>query len=250
MATPKTNSSLERLSKLMAQRGMCSRREADNFIANGYVSVDNKIINTLGTKIHPDQHIELHPDAKQEQQRLVTILINKPIGYVSGQAEKGYHAATRLLTRKYYRGPSNHYPNLSPKLSKNFAPAGRLDIDSQGLLVLTQDGRIAKLIIGAHSRVEKEYLVRITGSVTAAKIESLRHGLSLDGRQLKPAKIVLRKGNLLNFTLTEGRKRQIRRMCQLVDLEVTGLTRIRIGKVRLGRLAEGCWRTLNLEEGF
>lgn len=234
----------------MAQQGMCSRREADHFITNGQVFVDNIPIITLGTKIHPDQHIELHPDAERVQQGLITVLLNKPIGYVSAQAEKGYPPAIRLLTRKHYRGPPGRYPNLSPKLSKNFAPAGRLDINSKGLLVLTQDGRIAKQLIGAHNDIEKEYLVWVTGSITSDKIANLRHGLALDGQPLKPAKIIRQKGNMFNFTLVEGRKRQIRRMCQLVDLEVTSLTRVRIGKVRLGRLGEGCWRTIGVDEKF
>ena len=229
---------------------MCSRREADRFIANGYVFVDKKPITTLGTKIHPDQHIELHPDAERVQQGLVTILLNKPIGYVSGQAEKGYPSATRLLTRNHYRGPAGGFPNLAPKLSKNFAPAGRLDIDSKGLLVLTQDGRIAKQLIGGYSEIEKEYLVQVTGSLTSDKIEALRHGMALDGQMLKPAEVIRQKGNLLNFTLVEGRKRQIRRMCQLVELEVTSLTRVRIGKIRLGGLVEGCWRTIGTNEKF
>lgn len=234
----------------MAQRGLCSRREADRFIANGYVFVDKKPITTLGTKIHPDQHIELHPDAERIQQSLVTVLLNKPISYVSGQAEKGYPPATRLLTRNHYRGPADGYPNLSPKLSKNFAPAGRLDINSKGLLVLTQDGRIAKQLIGAHSNIEKEYLVRVTGSITSDKIEALRHGLTLDEQPLKPARVIRQNGNLFNFTLVEGRKRQIRRMCQLVDLEVTSLTRVRIGNIRLGGLGEGYWRTIEINEKF
>jgi len=234
----------------MAQRGICSRREADHFIASGFVYVDNKPVTILGTKIRPDQRIDLHADAQRAQKSLITVLLNKPLGYVSGQAEKGYLSAARLLIRKNYRGNVDCFPDLSSKLSKNFAPAGRLDINSSGLLVLTQDGRIAKHLIDRHSQIEKEYLVKVNGALSRETINILSKGLVLDGKPLKSAKVIQQKANLLNITLVEGRKRQIRRMCQLVGLEVIGLTRVRIGNIRLGGLAIGCWRTVKENEIF
>ena len=133
---------------------------------------------------------------------------------------------------------------------KKLAPAGRLDIDSQGLLVLTQDGRIAKQMVGENSRIEKEYLVRVEGALSPAKLALLNHGLSLDGQALKPAQVNWLNRDQLRFILNEGKKRQIRRMCELVGLKVTGLKRVRIGKVKLGNLPEGQWRYLEEGETF
>ena len=133
---------------------------------------------------------------------------------------------------------------------KGLAPAGRLDIDSSGLLVLTQDGRIARQLIGQDSAIEKEYLVRVQGTLSNAGMRRLHHGLSLDGRALKPTRVSWVNAQQLRFILTEGRKRQIRRMCEQVDLQVTALKRVRIGKILLGRLPTGQWRYLRADEEF
>ena len=130
------------------------------------------------------------------------------------------------------------------------APAGRLDIDSNGLLILTQDGRIAKKIIGENSSVDKEYLVRVTGKLSDKGLNLLNHGLSLDGKKLKPAKVSWQNEDQLRFILQEGKKRQIRRMCELVGLKVVGLKRIRIGNVMLGNLPPGQWRYFGAGESF
>ncbi|MBS4098979.1 MAG: pseudouridine synthase [Sulfuricella sp.] len=133
---------------------------------------------------------------------------------------------------------------------RGLAPAGRLDIDSQGLLVFTQDGRIAKHLIGADSEIEKEYLVRVAGSLDERNLARLNHGLTLDGAKLKPAKVSWQNQDQLRFILKEGKKRQIRRMCEMVGLKVLGLKRVRIGKVMLGDLPEGQWRYLREDERF
>jgi 23S rRNA pseudouridine2604 synthase len=234
-----------RLSKLMAHRGLCSRREADRYIEQGLVLVDGVVVDVLGTRISPDQDIELKPAAQKAQAARFTILLNKPIGYVSNLPEDGYQAATELIQ------PENHVGPGDPKLSwVGMAPAGRLDIDSQGLLVLTQDGRVAKKLIGADSIVEKEYLIWVEGDMGEDTLDRLREGLSLDGRRLKRAGINKMDDHHLQFTLTEGRKRQIRRMCELVDLQVTRLMRVRIGNVRLENLPAGKWRYLKQDEQF
>jgi 23S rRNA pseudouridine2604 synthase len=133
---------------------------------------------------------------------------------------------------------------------QGLAPAGRLDIDSTGLLVLTQDGRIARQLIGESSTVEKEYLVRVEGQLATDGLALLNHGLELDGRALRPAKVEWINDDQLRFILREGRKRQIRRMCELVGLKVLGLKRVRIGQVRLGELPSGQWRLLGEDESF
>lgn len=239
-----------RLSKVMSERGLCSRREADQYIEQGLVYVDGEQVTQLGTRIFPDQRITLARAAQTQQNARVTILLNKPVGYVSGQPEPGYVPAVTLITAAS-RDPEDKTPlRFTGAHLKGLAPAGRLDIDSQGLIVFTQDGRIAKQLIGENSAIEKEYLVRVSGTLSPEGLAKLRHGLSLDGRTLKPARVEWQNRDQLRFVLREGRKRQIRRMCDLVGLKVAGLKRVRIGKVRLGELPVGKWRYLRDGESF
>lgn len=245
-----SNSDLPRLSKLMAERGLCSRREADEWIENGWVKVDGEIIEKLGTRVSPKADIVISSYAQEHQAENVTILLHKPIGYVSGQAEDGYEPAVVLINpeNEWQEGVQNK--SFQRRFLKGLAPAGRLDIDSTGLLVLTQDGRIAKQLIGENSTIEKEYLVRVEGELSESGLKKLNFGLSLDGVQLKPAKVSWQNEDQLRFVLREGRKRQIRRMCELVGLKVIGLKRIRIGSITLGKLPLGQWRYLKPNERF
>jgi 23S rRNA pseudouridine2604 synthase len=239
-----------RLSKLMAAQGLCSRREADRYIERGWVLVDGERVSELGTKILPTQRITLTRDAAVEQTARVTILLNKPVGYVSGQPEPGYKPAVSLISPAS-RWRSDRSPlQFQRSHLKGLAPAGRLDIDSQGLLVLTQDGRVARQLIGEESAIEKEYLVRVEGKLSERGLALLNHGLSLDGVQLKRALVTWQNRDQLRFVLREGRKRQIRRMCELVGLGVTGLKRVRIGAVKLGDLPVGEWRYVAPGESF
>lgn len=244
----------ERLSKRMSALGLASRREADEWIERGWVQVDG-VVAILGVKVLPHQKITIDPRATSQQARRVTVVLNKPVGYVSGQAEDGYQPASVLIT------PENQWRNAASKGASarrqdllGLAPAGRLDIDSTGLLVLTQDGRIAKQLIGEDSAIDKEYLVRVRhtrpGRLPAAQMNRLQHGLALDGKPLRPAKVSWQNDDQLRFILREGRKRQIRRMCELVGLQVLGLKRVRIGQVMLGELPQGKWRFLAPGERF
>jgi len=239
-----------RLSKRMAELGLCSRREADAWIEKGWVRVDGVRVTQLGTKIRPQQKITIERAAQAEQGQRVTILLNKPIGYVSGQAEDGYKPASVLVTAQTHWDQDRSGIEFQPSQLRGLAPAGRLDIDSTGLLVLTQDGRIARQLIGAESAMEKEYLVRVEGELSAQDLKRLNHGLSLEGVPLKPAKVSWLNDDQLRFILQEGKKRQIRRMCELVGLNVLGLKRVRIGRVMLGHLPIGAWRYLGPDESF
>lgn len=236
-----------RISKLLAERGICSRREADAFIERGLVFVNGERA-ALGAKALPDAVITLSPEARAAQARQATILLHKPVGYVSGQAEDGYQPAVVLISARTQAASDRQ--RFQPAHLKGLAPAGRLDIDSTGLLVLTQDGRVARQLIGDDSTVEKEYLVRVTGRLDARGLALLNHGLTLDGKALRPARVERINDDQLRFILKEGRKRQIRRMCELVGLRVTGLKRVRIGRVLLGDLPVGQWRFLGADERF
>ncbi|HUP96347.1 MAG TPA: pseudouridine synthase, partial [Usitatibacter sp.] len=202
-----------RLSKLMGERGLCSRREADEWIENGWVKVDGQVVSTLGVRVSRDVKIEIDPAAKQHQSEQVTIVLHKPMGYVSGQPEDN-HQPAMVLIKPENRWPEDPSPTkFRPGHLRGLAPAGRLDIDSTGLIVFTQDGRVAKRLIGQDTDVEKEYLVRVEGTLTDEGMKLLHHGLELDGVKLKPARVSWANEGQLRFVLREGRKRQIRRMC-------------------------------------
>lgn len=245
-----------RISKRMSELGMASRREADYWLEQGWVLVDG-VPAVLGQKVLPSQKITLQRAAHTQQATQVTFLLHKPIGYVSGQAEDGYQNAAALITA------GNRWAGCAAPQKFNFsqlkglAPAGRLDIDSTGLLILTQDGRIAKLLIGEDSGIEKEYLVRVQymrgregERLPESALQKLRHGLELDGKLLKPAIVEWQNDDQLRFVLTEGKKRQIRRMCELVGLKVLGLKRVGVGSVLLRDLPMGQWRYLQAGERF
>ena len=239
-----------RISKILSEKGLCSRREADRYIEQGLVLLDGKVVSELGTRALRSQKVELMKKASSIQASKATVILNKPVGYISHlDDEKEFTPASSLIT------PDNFYINNNIRQNSRFnttglAPAGRLDIDSSGLLVLTQDGRIAKQIIGENAIIEKEYLVRIDGTLNDTSMDLLNHGLSLDDYKLKPAKVFWQNEDQLSFTLIEGRHRQIRRMCDLVGVTVVGLKRVRIGNVRLGDIPTKRWRFLNSNESF
>lgn len=240
-----------RLSKLMSERGLCSRREADAYIEQGLVRVNGEIVDELGVKFTRDVRITLEAKALQQQKGLITIILNKPIGYVSGQPEPGYEPAIRLVNDRNQAAGQKQTLKIGDL--KGIAVVGRLDIDSQGLLIFTQDGRLAKKIIGENSEIEKEYIVRVAyigpeKRLPAEKLKLLNHGLEIDGQKLRPARVEWINEDQLRFILREGKKRQIRKMCEQVGLEVRGLKRVRVGQLMLGDLPEGQWRFLEPTE--
>jgi len=251
-----------RLNKRMAELGLCSRREADAWIDQGWVRVNGQVAE-MGMQVGSTDRITVEREAQVQQEQQVTVLLHKPMGYVSGQAEDGHEPAMVLFqARNQWTGDTTHI-RFSPAQFKGLAPAGRLDIDSVGMLVMTQDGRVARQLIGEDADMEKEYLVRVTcagpqGDIAvnvqahfpAVQMQRLRHGLSLDGKPLKPAQVEWQNPEQLRFVLKEGKKRQIRRMCEQVGLKVVGLKRIRMGRISLGALPVGQWRYLGPKESF
>lgn len=247
-----------RLNKRMAELGLSSRREADDWIAKGWVLI-NGTPAVMGQKVVPSDEITVERAAQGQQARQVTVLLHKPMGYVSGQAEDGHEPAVVLFTARNRWAEDRAPQHFDPSQLRGLAPAGRLDIDSVGLLVLTQDGRVARQLIGEDAHMDKEYLVRVQlgdrasdvrAAFPPAQLARLRHGLSLDGKPLKPAVVEWENAEQLRFVLMEGKKRQIRRMCEQVGLKVVGLKRIRMGRIVLGRLPPGQWRYLAPGESF
>ena len=232
-----------RINKWLGQSGVCSRREADALIADGLVSVDGEVVTDAGRKLEPGQTLTLNDGATAALAEGVTIVLHKPLGFVSGQPEPDKIPAVRLITAANRIGEG-----AVPAEDASLPPIGRLDEDSRGLLLLSSDGVVAKAVIGPQSDLDKEYLVRVAGDVTEKKLKILRHGLMLDGRQLRPAYVSRMESFRLKFILREGRNRQIRRMCDMVELEVIDLIRVRIGPIQLDNLPEGAWRMLTAEE--
>ena len=255
---PQGGAGTVRLNKRLAELGLCSRREADEWIERGWVRVNGEVA-VMGLKVAPHDKVTVDRRADAAQAERVTVLLHKPVGYVSGQAEDGHQPAVTLVNaRSHWHGDASS-KRFTPAQLRGLAPAGRLDIDSVGLLVLTQDGRVARQLIGEDSTVDKEYLVRVSFGEVAVNVQAafppaqlarLRHGLSLDGQPLKPAQVDWQNPEQLRFVLNEGKKRQIRRMCEQVGLHVTGLKRVRIGRVQLGQLPVGQWRYLGPGETF
>lgn len=226
---------VQRISKLLAQRGVCSRREAERYIEEGKVFVDGVCITEQGVKVDEDARIEV-----KGLESGITVMLNKPLGIVSNLPEKGYVEAKELITKE------NSVDGA--EVDGDLHVVGRLDVNSKGLLLLTQDGRVAKKVIGPESEIEKEYIVRYEGDVSDAELRRLRFGLSLDGKRLKRACVERKESGCLRFVLKEGKKRQLRRMMELVDKKVVSLKRVRIGNLQLGDLPQGMWRFVKLED--
>jgi 23S rRNA pseudouridine2604 synthase len=247
-----------RLNKRMAQLGIASRREADGLIAAGRVRVDGVIKRELGVRVTLDQRIELDAIGKAAQAARLTVIIHKPPGLVSGQAEDGYEDAATLL-RPEHLDPGHPWTPWGEMPTKEafphgwtrgLAPAGRLDLDSSGMLVITSDGTVARTLIGPERRIEKEYVVRLDSEPNDDQIRRLRFGLRLDDRALMAAQVDRIGPGKLRMVLREGRKRQIRRMVEMLGLQVVSLIRVRIGGVKLGDLERSHFRFLRDDESF
>ena len=234
----------QRVNKWLAQSGVCSRREAEALIGKGLVFIDGQRVDDAGRKIENGQTLVLNDSAQAILDTMLSVVFHKPIGIVSSLPQDDQVEAASLLTAQAQWDQGGAVPGPG----NNLAPLGRLDRDSRGLLVLSEDGVLAKALIGPESNIDKEYMVLLTGVITPRKLDLLRNGLELDGRKLRPAKVRQIHDQKLNIILKEGRNRQIRRMAEAVDLRVVDLMRVRVGPLQLGDLPEGQWRHLTPEE--
>jgi 23S rRNA pseudouridine2604 synthase len=240
-----------RLSKLVSAQAVCSRREADEWIENGWVTVDGVVITTLGARVNPKARIQIKEAASKHETEAVTILFNKkPCDDLDAPEEKGRESPVESI-RAENRWPEDGCP-LRFKVGhlRGLALAGRLEPEEGGMLVFTQEGSVARRLTGGDSRLEKEYHVRVEGELLPGGLELLRYGLSLDKVKLLRAEVSWLSEQQLRFVLHESRKRQIQSMCEQVGLRATDIKRVRIGSVSLGKLAPGQWRYLRTGERF
>lgn len=226
-------------------QGHCSRREADELVRRGWILVNGAVCHEMGYKVTSEDQVQILPEGRLWLGEKTTVVINKPPGFVSGPAENNYPSALDILRGGNFGGTGE-----APLVHRDgLAPLGRLDVDSAGLLVLSQEGTLARTVIGPQSLVEKEYVVKVKQQLSPRWIQKLSSpDFVLDEKKLKPAKVEAINETQFRMILTEGRKRQIRRMCELIQLDVVTLKRIRIGPIHLGELKRGQWRLLSQQE--
>lgn len=223
---------MERLQKLIARAGVCSRREAEKIIAAGRVTVDGQIVTELGAKA--DIHQKICIDGKRLQlEKKIYIVLNKPRAYVSTVSdERGRKTVLDLLG----------------SLQERVYPVGRLDMDSEGLLILTNDGDLTNALIHPRYEVFKTYRAKVIGELTEEKLDRLRAGIELNDGLTAPAEVYLLGDNLVEVTIHEGRNRQVRRMFAAIGCDVKRLKRIKFAGLTLEGLPVGKWRTLTTVE--
>ena len=225
---------MERLQKIIARAGICSRREAEKMILAGRVTVDGKIITELGAKADFNQKICVDGKPVTFNAEKIYLLLNKPRGYVSTvKDERGRKTVLELLGENF---PERVYP------------VGRLDLNSEGLLILTNDGDLTNALIHPRFEVKKTYRAKISGDVTEEKLDKLRAGIELDDGLTAPAEVYLLGENLVEITIHEGRNRQVRRMFAAIRCDVKRLRRIKFADLTLDGLKVGEFRELRAEE--
>ena len=237
----------QRVSKIMSQRGICSRREAERLIDDGQVEVDGQIITEQGVKVAWEASITVLDSGKKWLSEQYTIIFNKPRGVLSMVYEDEVGTvAWECLKSELGQGP----PELLRAIDehpRSFHVAGRLDRESRGLMVLTQNGRLVRALTQS-SNVEKEYVVSVSRAITTADMEKLHQPIKFDGIAALPMKIEKIGTKKLNFILREGRKHQIRLVCRAVGLRVEDLERTRVGPWKIGDIKEGSWAAVNAKD--
>ena len=228
----------ERLQKILAQAGVCSRRAAEELIRQGRVKVDGAPVTEMGVKVDPNRHkITVNGKPLQGSEGKITLLLNKPRGYVTTMSDPQGRPIVSALIKE---------------IEQRLFPVGRLDLDTEGALLMTNDGELAQKLLHPKFEINKTYQVTIRGHIEPKKIKDLEQGIDLDGRQTWPARITVKekteKMTILHIVIHEGRKRQVRRMFEAVGHPVIHLKRLAYGNLRLGTLALGKYRLLNQKD--
>jgi len=227
-----------RLNKFLSQTGIASRREADKMIAEGRVRVNGVAIQVLGYKIDDTKdRVEVDSKRVKKDENLIYLMLNKPSGYL-------------VTLKDPFRRPT--IKDLLPNLRKKVFPVGRLDYDSEGLILFTNDGEMAYRLTHPRFKIKKTYLVKVTGNPDSSRLSRLEKGIFLDDRKTAPAKVLRLsdspKRTLLRIEIYEGRKREIRRMCEAMGHRVLQLKRVGFAGLALGKLAQGNYRFLSQKE--
>ncbi|MFC1540424.1 pseudouridine synthase [Candidatus Margulisiibacteriota bacterium] len=222
-----------RLQKYCSEKGLASRRKAEEYIKNGWIKVNGQVVTELGTKVDPENDlIELCSEAKQEQKEFKYVLLNKPPGYVTNLPQKGEKEAKGLL----------------PPEVRALKPVGRLDKESEGLLLFTDNGVVVHRLTSPDFDHEKEYEVAVDKPISQEVLGKYAKGVVIMGEQTKPVKVSLLRGKTYSFVLREGKNRQIRRMLERFGYQVLRLKRVRIIHLLLGELKPGQHRELSDKE--
>lgn len=229
----------ERLQKYLANSGVASRRKCEEYILQGKVKVNGKIVTELGTKINPEKDIiEFENKPVKEKAKHIYILLNKPIGYVTTSDDQfGRDTVLDLV-----------------KVRERIVPVGRLDMYTSGALILTNDGDFVYKVTHPKHEIEKTYTVTVKGIVQNSEVEQLRKGVKIEDYTTNPAKVKILKTDIekdisrLEITIHEGKNRQVRKMCETVGRKVLALHRSKIGNIGVKDIELGKWRYLNAKE--
>jgi len=224
--------SLMRLQKFLSQAGVCSRRKGEEYIKAGLVRVNNTVFTELGTKIDPvNDRVEFKGKIVTLENNFVYVALNKPKGYVTSCSQPGEKIVLDLID-----------------IPQRVYPIGRLDKDSTGLLILTNDGNLHHRLLHPSFDHEKEYDVTVSSPITDGALKNIARGLPMMGTKTRPAEIIRISPRRFRIVLKEGKNRQIRRMVRKVGNHVTQLKRLRISNIELDRLKKGTWRYLTKKE--
>lgn len=228
-----------RLQKFLARAGIASRRGSENLMSAGRVRVNGEVVTELGSKVDPlVDRVTVDEIPVAYPQDAVTLMLNKPAGYITTMSDPQGRPCVASLV------PLDIHPGLFP--------VGRLDFDTRGLLLFSTDGELGHQLMHPSHHVDKTYIAQVEGLFTLSQGEKLQHGIMLEDGMTAPAKVEILNASMqeseLQITIHEGRKRQVRRMCEAVGHPVTSLKRVAIATVKLGSLSEGSWRYLDSEE--
>lgn len=238
-----------RLAKRVAAQLGCSRAEAERYIAGGGVSVDGQMIEDPASRVLPSQDVRVLPGATADESPPVTFLLHKPAGFNSGVGVRGEPALTCLVPEKHAAQGHGQQRFLKRHLAK-LTLTSPLETDASGLVVYTQDFRVARKLVDEASRLEQEYVVEISGQIKENGLKLLNHGLTFNGKPIAPMKVSWQNENRLRFALKDVRPGLINHMCSEVGLEIVDMRRMRIGRVSMAGLQVGEWRYLLENERF
>lgn len=235
-----------RLNKYLADRYACSRRQAENYIEGGFVRVDGRVIEEPGFRVGPQQKVELAENAHAEDHQPATILLNKPAGYGLDSTSPSHDL---IVAANHAADDASGRPFLKRDL-KELTLSMPLDRQASGLVVFTQNPVIAHKLLKDAAKIEHEYIAEVEGELSPGGLARLNHGLLWQGSPLPPAKVSWQNETRLRFALKNPTVDLIADMCRQVGLTLTGIRRIRIGRVPMSRLASGQWRYLSDGERF